>query len=486
MYPTYAGNKSGVFVRVSTIIYLLLALLFTGISHARAELTVTLKYKINVNSMYKGDLFLTVYPTSFKSTYMNIEKNDRIPFYCAAKSGEFVNDLYSTRLIYNHHNYSIYYDFKKLPSDIYTHQAYQKANKAFIVDQKEKKISYAVDRIPVMAFENIIIGFIRKKLVSAINDMILFEDETKTLFRIYFEKTNKKQKRRIYSGTCAYHTFNCFRKNIGQQSSKKLFILEVSNQNIPIRIASVSGRWEIIIEEYIEGEITPVDVHKYLVRSVTDSWLKHYNITSSQLRTPMRVNVFQIKGNKLIYDYEIQVEINNDISHQVKYAAQYFQRVLFDNLYAVKDRYIKKNGLYFQVNVSDQEILNQTGHFDISSLSSGEYQMHGENIMAFKLLGPVKSLNYSKLSKMMKKVSNGYILRVSHDDVFKHLYKDKYNRVSYKNNIYTITGRSYSSVDTIEKQIQIDLKYQLNTKKLFMRDRMWFIASKAKPLPVCR
>jgi hypothetical protein len=462
--------------------------MFTVFSTARSENTVTFVYKIKTNAMYKGDLFLTVYPKAFKSTYINIDKNDRIPFYCALKSGEFTNDFFSRRLTFNSHDYAIYYDFKKLPSDIYTHKAYQTADKAFIVDQKEKKISYAVDQIPVLTFENIIIGFVRNKLSSFTHDMVLYEDTSKSLFRIYFDKNHNKQTKQLNTGPCSYHTYDCYRKNIGNQPPKKLFTLDVSNENIPIRIAAVSGRWELIIDEYLEGEVTPVDIQKYLVQIASDAWLNYYQIRSSQLKSPMRVKLSDVDGDRIIYDYEIQIAINNDIKNQYKYAAQFFQKVLFDNVYTVRDKYIVKNGQFFQVKVSKKEIcdLYLRTNYDISSMSQAAFQMNGETIMIFKLLGADRAVDYSRLNKWMQKDQEGYILRVSEDDVFKQLYKESYNNVTYNNNVCVITGASYTKVGKMESLIQKELKYQLNTKKLFSRDRLWFISSKVKPLPVCR
>jgi hypothetical protein len=320
---------------------------------------VTMKYVITFNGVQKGSLFLCIQNNAFYSFYTNIQTNDRLPFFSASKTGRFDQWLFSSELDFSQKKYMIYYHYKNLPKNIYTHKAYRTDNKAFIVDQKKALIKYVIDKIPVLSFENIIIGFMNQK-IPAVNDMILFEDETKTLFRIYFELKNKEKKYRSFKQTkCAYTTYNCFRKNASGQPEKKIFELDVSEEFVPLRISAISGRWEIILDDIFEGTIQLISLEEYISQSATQNLLKKYNINQSYLKSPIEIVGLSPQKQFKSFDcnYKIEIDLSSNIQSQKRYAARCLSRKLFPEILPqIKDSHIDKTIDGYQVKVSLNEI----------------------------------------------------------------------------------------------------------------------------------
>jgi len=464
-----------------------------GVSSARSENTVTLRYKIFVNAAYTGDLLLTLYQNKFKSTFLSIEKNDRIPFYSESKSGRFVQDLYSKQLTFDQREYRMYYDYKNLPEAVYTHQAYRTAKKAFIVDHMNNKIRYAIDNVPVVSFENIIIGFIRNKMILSHNDMILFEDGTNSLFRIYLKQSSEKQIIKRFMGRkCSCQTYYCFRQNVAGQPAKKLFVIDVSNTDIPVRIASVSGRWELVIDEYLDGEIIPVELDQYILKSAAKTFLDgYYKIAPAQLKTPMRVTRTHMDQTHIKYSYIIQVNMGADLKHQKKQAAQYFNRILFSDAYTVFDTYIDKKGKYFQIKVKESEIFGYYAqqNYGAQEIPANEYKRYAEHLMAHKLLGDTQFkqiVEYGLLPKYMNREQNDYVLRTTQKQICQALYSKKINTVTYENNTCFISGKATANTQKIETMIQKDYVSHQDMKNIIKNGHVWYVSPHRKTLPVCQ
>jgi hypothetical protein len=463
------------------------------VSSARTENTVTLRYKIFVNAAYTGDLLLTLYQDTFKSNYLSIEKNDRIPFYSASKTGHFVQELYSKHLTFDQREYRIYYDYKNLPKDVYTHQAYRTAQKAFIVDHENRKIRYAIDNIPVVSFENIIIGFIRNKMILSHNDLILFEDGTNSLFRIYFKKSTEKQHIiKLKTQKCSCQTYHCFRQNVAGQPAKNLFVIDVSKTDVPVRIAAVSGRWELVIDDYLDGEMIPVDLDQYILKSATNTFLNgYYKIKQSQLKTPIYVARTHIDKSHIKYRYNIQVNMGSNIKQQKMQAAQYFSKILFSDAYTVYDTNIDKSDSYFQIRVKKNEILNYYAqqNYGTEQIPAYEYERYGENLMAHKLLGDTqfsKIVEYGNMAKYMQTEQNDYVIRTTQKQICTNLYSRSFNTVSYENNTCCISGTATTKVDKIESMIQKDFVHNQGNKKIIKNGNVWYVSTHRKSLPVCQ
>jgi len=325
------------------------------------NLPVTMKYKIKFNGRQKGELTLCVQRDSFQSFYNNVNVNDRLPFFSSTKSGKFNQGIFSNELSFSQKKYDIYYNYTKLPKTIYTHKAYRVDGKAFIVDQKKELIKYVIDHIPVLSFENIIIGFMQQH-IPTINDMILFEDETKSLFRIFFKsKEGGKIVRNIKRKKCSYSTYYCMRKNVANQPEKKLFELDVDAQGVPLRISAISGRWEIILDDIYNGEMRLIQMDTYISSVASRNILSKYNISQTHLKTPIQIENITHKPQYKSYDfnYKIKIDMNQNDLIQKQYAAKCFSRTLFPNTFPnVKHTYIENTSNGYQVKVSLNEIYS--------------------------------------------------------------------------------------------------------------------------------
>jgi len=318
---------------------------------------ITLIYDIKINSVNNGTIYLTKDHSKFISKYNNVSTNNRLPFYFPDKSGIYNDNFLLKTINFSNQKYDIYYDYNQIPSSIKLKKAYKNKNKAFIIDNKSMLIKYIIDNIPVVTFENIILGFLNKKILEK-KEMILFEEGSKSLFRIYFKLSQNNCVQIINGRKKSFKRYYCLRKNIPGQKDKELFIIDITNNYIPLRIASLSGRWEIIMKEIFSGNIIFVNINDYIKEIAEKKIQSKYG--SSYDKSNLNIDNIQQKYDQnnqyYMYDFTLNKKIMQSQAF-INIAAKYFKKVYFpDEIYEPHEDHISIFDNKFIIHASLNEI----------------------------------------------------------------------------------------------------------------------------------
>jgi len=321
---------------------------------------MTVRYYVHVNQVKKGLMSLVITQNSFSSEYFDLNDNDRIPFYCPKKSGKFEKSIYSTKLIFGSTGYDIYNDYKDIPEKIPIIKAYKRPDKTFMVDSNTNLPKLIIDKIPMVTLENVIIGIL-KNVIKENEFLYLYEESSKSQFKIYYERMGKSQiilnNKNVWVEKLIFK-----RKNIPGKPDKPTFEVNICQKNIPVRIASLSKRWELYL--YEKGQ----KKKKYYDR--TDKFLNKAKITASNHHNsiPKKINITDHKfiSDKFNYFYNITYPLSKYSENSI--ATKYFEKMfksksnysyqnnsLNNTYYNRSNNFIKTNGLFIY-NIDDKDI----------------------------------------------------------------------------------------------------------------------------------
>jgi hypothetical protein len=186
---------------------------------------------------------LKIVDNSFHSQYFNVSENDRIPFYFNKKSGQFDSDIFSKKLSFNSLVYDVFRQADQVPSHFNIQKMYKRDDKAIMIDRKTQLPKLIFDQIPLVCLENIMIGLYEQKF-SEKQHLFLFEEGSKSQFIIYYVRKGT-QKIKLNDQTVNAEQLIFMRKNIPGQPDKPVFELNLCDNSIPVRVASLSKRWEL-------------------------------------------------------------------------------------------------------------------------------------------------------------------------------------------------------------------------------------------------
>jgi len=204
---------------------------------------VTFRYHILLNQRKQGLMSLKVSGNTFQCQYFNVSQNDRIPFYFSKKAGKFDSNMFSEEISFHTQTYDIYKKAKDIPSE-YSVQTMirRRDDKAVMIDRKTQLPKIVFDQIPLVCFENILIGLYTQKF-SEKQPLFLYEEGSKSQFIIYYERKGQ-QNIQLNNKTVQAEKLIFKRQNVPGQPGKPVFELNMC-KSVPVRVSSLSRRWEL-------------------------------------------------------------------------------------------------------------------------------------------------------------------------------------------------------------------------------------------------
>lgn len=263
-----------------------------------------LKYGIKVNDHDKGTLSMIVLPSYFTSKYHGITNADQIPFFARSKSGRWDNGLFSSEFSFNGHKYDVYNDLAKAPDTVLEEVRGDATKRAAIVDIKDGLPRLIFDKIPAVVFENLLIGFLENTIEPG-KDMLLFEDSGRSILRIFMEIAQDQIPLKVQNRDCSTREYVCKRQVGAGREAKSIFKIFVTPKGIPVRVASLSGRWEMDIADYrVQDKMT-----RYPLKDMFDEIAKD-EVRRLIERSAFSVDVEMVKHTADSYTYTYKTEIH--------------------------------------------------------------------------------------------------------------------------------------------------------------------------------
>lgn len=338
---------------------------------------LTLRYYIYVNQQPKGLMSLKISDATFQSEYFNVDINDRIPFYYPKKKGLFDSEMFSSELSfgeisYNDITYKIFKESLKVPENLRIPTMYKRDGKSIMINQKDGLAKLVFDQIPMVCLENIIIGLQNGKITEK-QHLFLYEESTKSQFVIYYEK-HDKEKIQLNQKNVTAEKLIFLRKNIPGQPAKPIFELNLC-KNVPVRIASLSKRWELNLYQMGQIEMAKYDRTKTFLDIAKTKIANHhhkYGTFSGQIHHKFSRDKFMFTYTKdtPAKKYDTHELIKNYLKKEYGKTSHYGSN---DSLFGGSnyDRFnIDMMGQNYSVFISDRKIcdeLRKSGYKSISN-----------------------------------------------------------------------------------------------------------------------
>lgn len=224
------------------------------------DASFTMSYVIKLNNTLQGSFIVEKINNTFNSRYYSISINDRIPFFASQKSGEMINQLKATKISFDDKKYKIYNDLEnEAPENL---PAFMKANmdkRSVLVDEQTNRVELHFEKIPMVTFENMLIGFIYSR-IQANQPMMLYEKVNDIKFKVFFEEKGTEPVV-IGNDNCTATVYRCMRQNVPGEDPVFLFNVYIGNNNVPLKIAS--SRWAFEIEKIGKIKLIKEDISKY-------------------------------------------------------------------------------------------------------------------------------------------------------------------------------------------------------------------------------
>lgn len=263
-----------------------------------------ISYIISLHGQDKGYMEIKVNNDQFRSEYFNITSNDRIPFFARSKTGVLKDKMYASKLGFNNKKYEVYYDLKKhAPKNLPEFLNPEKSNdkRSVLVNQATGRVELAFEKMPMVAFENIILGFLSGTIRSG-TPMMMFEGANNLKMKIYFEKENSES-----PTECVDRKYACYRQNIPGQSPKFLFNVFINEDGIPVKVASRS-RWEFKVDKIGEMKQERTDIKPYLLKKAKKQTKWIFSDSRAKIESIEINNFSYIKEKSYRYDYDVKVQ----------------------------------------------------------------------------------------------------------------------------------------------------------------------------------
>ncbi|MGM0452465.1 MAG: hypothetical protein ACQERN_04820 [Thermodesulfobacteriota bacterium] len=271
-----------------------------------------ISYQISLNGQNKGYMEIEKNGNHFSSQYYHITRNDQIPFYAQSKSGKLKDNLYATELKFNGRHYRVFNDLtqqapENLPSFLQSDDS--KAKRAVLVNQSTGRIELSFEKIPMVTFENIIIGFLSDRIESK-QPLMLYEGGNDIKMKVFFKKEKIAD-----SSRCVAAKYSCFRQNVPGQSSKFLFDILVNKDGIPIEAASKS-RWKFRIDKIGRIKTVSKDIRPYLAEKAQRKTRDIFSMCKARINQ-LDITNFEKAGRDFYnYDYQLDIHFLPDPDHK--------------------------------------------------------------------------------------------------------------------------------------------------------------------------
>ncbi|MFW6099754.1 MAG: hypothetical protein ACOC90_00070 [Bacteroidota bacterium] len=333
-----------------------------------------ISYIISLHGEDKGYMEIKVNRDQFESKYYNITRDDRIPFYAGSKSGVLRDDMYASKLVFNDEEYEIFYDLRKrAPKDLpaFLDPKKSRDERAALVNQSTGLVELAFEQIPMVAFENIILGFLSGTIESE-TPMMMFEGANDLKMKIFFKKQNDEN-----LPECVSDKYACYRQNIPGKPGKFLFSVLVNKDGIPVKFASRS-RWEFKVDGIGEIKSKKKDIEPYLVKKAEKETKKIFQQSRARIEG-LELSDFNLtKENLYRYDYHARVRFLPDMNKR-KEALEYLcKQVDPGNTCSDEANVVAENKSDYSVCAERQEVCEVLER--VGGYRNCEYSVAGKSI----------------------------------------------------------------------------------------------------------
>jgi len=339
---------------------------------------LSFRYQIFVNQQKQGIMSLKLSGNSFYSQYFNVSEDDRIPFFYPEKSGKFSDRMYSEELSFKNISYLIFNESKKVPDEWAIQKMYKRDDKALMLDKKSLLPKLIFDQIPMVCLESIIIG-IRDKKISENQHLFLFEEGSKSQFIVYFIR-NGESVISINNQNVKTEQITFMRKNIPGQPDKPVFEMNLCKNSLPVRIASISKRWELNLYKMGKEEKQQFDRTNEFLKIANNNIINHHRYSKKKAQI---VN-HQFLKDTFEYQYNVPYPLKKQSENEL--VKLYLRHEYLDKAYDEKGFFsknltIKKIGMDYSLFVSDLDICSEyKQYYQIDQSCQNIIKEHSKNI----------------------------------------------------------------------------------------------------------
>jgi len=450
------------------ILFVLMFLLTN--SHIVFSKDLTLRYYIYVNQQQKGLMSLKIGNGTFHSEYYNVDMNDRIPFYYPKKSGRFDSEMYSSELSFDSISYDIFKRSQDVPQKLNIPAMYKRDGKSIMVNRKDGLAKLVFDQIPMVCLENILIG-LHDGIIKETQPLFLYEESTKSQFIIYYEKKGT-QKIRLNNKHVNAETLLFLRKNIPGQPPKTLFELNVCKK-VPVRIASISKRWELNLYQMGKVQMDQFDRTDEFIKRAKVKIANHHGergFFSGKLTN------YKYTANKFVFNYSKIVSASKYQTNEL--VKKYLKQKYLKSNYSMSSRDSFLSGYYdplkismvgqnYSIFISDRKIcseLKKSGR-NIENSCWFETLQDSINISSDEFIDTIQS-EYTSRPTVSQIENEGFVItqgekKIDCNQALAHFKKHKPEMFSNTSNhkIYCLPGQTKSSMSVsiyFDRQIPVN------------------------------
>lgn len=340
---------------------LFLALLFIfSISYSSDIVYVV---KIQGLNDFSGAYDIKENGNNLKVSFINLSKNDRLPFFANSKE-TIINNNRGEKFIIDGKSYVVLYDLTKLRSfDL---------RRLGVIRTKDKKIAiklngnykYTLDKLPVINFE-ILVALLNQNKINSGN-FYLFEPQNNLIIKI---KLQKKGNSNINS--CNYEKYILYMET----PNREIPILNIYKKGKVEYIEANSKKWALYLTNYGNQKNIKENIYNISKVAVKSDIEKISTTLSKKLK--LSNSTHNIEGVDYNYKYIDDIQINNDIirkdsniSEAINYNIKIEEndiKLTFNPCDNIKENPSLYSQYFFGESSSDEEQEQTSYNFDFSN-----------------------------------------------------------------------------------------------------------------------